>query len=460
MKKIAIALSVVALSMGFTACDNYELPNPPAQTNPAVAPFDTDNINVVATPVEDGAQPVVLDLLKYNDANETVPVGQLELTEWPADYNLGLTMYISKSADMADAKAIPATVDENSTVMVAPDLFQAAYREITADPRQAKVYANFGATAGIGESTDSYYIGGPDYRFGALTLDVKPFPADYVIDDVYYLVSGDNKWKMNHSELSPYDDPSFSYVVTITADEAAAGFKWTIVGEASGKSYGCIEGNKLEEGVEGSTTLSGPVMFSADMKTLEISIFNAYEFMYTPGDANGWSQVDSNILTTTDYMNYSGWVNVASMFKYCATTDWSVCWGTTAEEGKLMAGGADNNITVATPGAYYTKMSTINLTYEVIAIESCGVIGDATEGAWDAQTNLTQDPQNPLKWSGKIKFAGTGEWKFRFNDNWDINLGGAIGNLTQGGANMPTPGDGEFTVTLDLSVYPYSCTVE
>ncbi len=51
-----------------------------------------------------------------------------------------------------------------------------------------------------------------------------------------------------------------------------------------------------------------------------------------------------------------------------------------------------------------------------------------------------------------------GEYKIRFNDNWDINYGGAADNFVFGGANIPSPGAGTYTVTVDFSSVPYSVT--
>ena len=89
-------------------------------------------------------------------------------------------------------------------------------------------------------------------------------------------------------------------------------------------------------------------------------------------------------------------------------------------------------------------------------INTIGVIGDATPNGWDASTPLTTTDN--LIWTGTIAFKG-GEFKFRANDGWDINLGGAISDLTQGGDNIASPGEGNYEVTLDLITLPYSCTL-
>lgn len=460
MKKFAIAMSVVAMSMGFVACDSYELPNPPAQSNPQVAPFDTDNINVTAVTPAEGETLAALDLKAYNDENKMVPVGNLKLEDWPENYDLNLTMHMSLNEDMSAAQTIPAAVDGDK-VVVAPDELQAAIQSITKDPAEKTVWVEYSATAGI-DGNVNYYIGGPDFRFGKYSIAVKPFPVAYVIEDEYYLVSGDNKLKMNHSDVSPYDDPVFSLVTEIPADQAAAGFEWSIV-SASGKTFGgtADETGTLTEGdAKGVTNLAGSVMFEINMETLAYSVFSAYEFIYTPGNSNGWNQAASNALTTTDYVTYSGWAYLNGEWKFDATLDWKKPFGNSGEEGKLSTDPGAGNLPCETPGVYYLTMNISQLTYSMTLMESCGLIGDATPAGWDGQTNLTQDAENPMIWTGKVNFAGAGEWKIRFNDNWDFNLGGDMLNLSQGGANIPTPGEGEKTVTVNLSTIPYVVTVE
>lgn len=83
------------------------------------------------------------------------------------------------------------------------------------------------------------------------------------------------------------------------------------------------------------------------------------------------------------------------------------------------------------------------------------MIGNATPQGWDASTALTSDDY--LVWKGTVAMT-EGEFKFRANDNWDINLGGSLDDLVQGGDNIKSPGAGTYEVTLDLSKLPYTAT--
>ncbi|MFH1120364.1 MAG: SusE domain-containing protein [Bacteroidota bacterium] len=77
-----------------------------------------------------------------------------------------------------------------------------------------------------------------------------------------------------------------------------------------------------------------------------------------------------------------------------------------------------------------------------------GLIGSATPTSWDSDTDMDYNPQTGT-WSITIDLV-VGEIKFRKNDGWAWNLGGTTDNLTQGGANLPIPEAGNYTITLTI----------
>lgn len=78
-----------------------------------------------------------------------------------------------------------------------------------------------------------------------------------------------------------------------------------------------------------------------------------------------------------------------------------------------------------------------------------GIIGDATPGDWTNSTALTYNGDNT--WSATVTMKATGEYKFRANDSWDLNLGGDLSALILDGGNLATPGAGDFTVTVETA---------
>lgn len=184
------------------------------------------------------------------------------------------------------------------------------------------------------------------------------------------------------------------------------------------------------------------------------------EMLYTPGEANGWSFTDPMVLTTDNFTTYTGYAVLSpGGFKFTSEGDWNgINYGATDEEGTLTTDGDAGNLSVPTLGLYWCNVNLEDLTYEVTYIETIGLIGDATEGAWDVSTPLT--PSDDFKtWSATVTL-GEGEYKFRANDAWAVNLGGTPDHLTQDGPNIPSPGAGTYTVTLNLGSVPYTCTVE
>ena len=82
----------------------------------------------------------------------------------------------------------------------------------------------------------------------------------------------------------------------------------------------------------------------------------------------------------------------------------------------------------------------------------------ATVGGWSEETKMTPS-EDLLTWTLKTTLTN-GEFKFRANNDWNINLGGSLDNLTMDGANITAPVTGEVTITLDLSSLPYTATIK
>ncbi|HZV44125.1 MAG TPA: SusF/SusE family outer membrane protein [Saprospiraceae bacterium] len=99
-------------------------------------------------------------------------------------------------------------------------------------------------------------------------------------------------------------------------------------------------------------------------------------------------------------------------------------------------------------------------------ITSIGLIGPATPGGWDADTNMVQDAGNPDLWSMDIELLD-GDAKFRADDAWTLNWGNTdfpLGVGTQDGPNIPAragfhhitfnsaTGEYYFSVSSDIGI--------
>ena len=483
MKKIAL-YGLLALGLGFASCDDYKEPNPPAQYNPQESILKTDEVVVASAVTSDTYSLEALD-----QSNTDIVLATINCSTLPASYEFGAEAWVSAN-DFATSVPVTATVlpaeeDNVCTVVVSPDDLQGAYYQgISKGPKAKEIKARFLLTTVTGSQVA--YVGGNQNYYGPYTFTVLPFPSELVIEDNYYLVGTIDDWsvagavKLSHSDLSPYDDPVFSVVFDVPADVAASGWWWKIIPQSTYETgdwvsedygqYGVAENGDdaasgilvpYKDGVEpgaGCFKEQGRWMLTVNMEEGTYEFTSAVEFLYTPGDANGWSQTASMLLSTTDFTVYTGYALLSGGFKFTTAPDWNgVNYGAGELEGTLSTDGGAGNLSVPEAGLYWCNVRPTSLSYTVTHVSTIGVIGDATPAGWDASTPLTT--ADNVIWTGTIDFKG-GEFKFRANDGWDINLGGdSYANLTQDGANLPSPGEGTYVVTLNLGQLPYSCTL-
>lgn len=485
MKKIAI-LSALAICLGLTSCDDNDIIGIPENAQQPV--FEAKNLTMAPTAEVTGK---TVNLTEYNDANKVIPIVDVTAVDFPADYNLNFVMQISKDASFGRFAEVETEMQGNVLTVAPDDLQSAYYSAISKGPKAKDIYVRYAAYA-VDPKNDANQvrIGNPDFYFapgkdGYQTINILPFPSTLVIEDAYYLLGTINDWsvanaiKFSHSDENVYDDPVFSLKVDITPDQAASGWWWKIVPQstyetgnwvdADNASFGvAVNGDEAAEGAlvgrtatedcgAGCYKVAGPMLFKINMEEGSYEISLAIEKLYTPGGANSWSQVDSDCLFTTDYVNYAGYAHV-SEFKFTSAPNWDGINYGFADEGKLSTDGGAGNITAPAPGFCFVQANIASLTYSISApVTTYGLIGGATPGGWDASTALTPSA-NEMVWEGDVAMKG-GEYKFRANDAWDINLGGSLDNLTQDGSNlMFSEPDGTYHVVLDLSTYPAKAT--
>lgn len=478
MKKILSFFALTALCMGFVACeDGVEDSSASAVVIPQDAPFAKGDLTVGQFPT------AAIDLEALNASAQPVVLTSVAAVNVPKGYEVDLVLEMSKTEDFAEVvSADTHTVDGNAQIS-ADELNGVFAPNFTRDPRGCTVFARFAPYIVNGAS--KVRVGDPDYFVGAGKLTIKPFKPEYVIEDEYYLIGTASNGqvtggiKLEHSEKSPYDDPKFFIVVDITDDQAANGFQWALapastVAAGSGLVLGCEEADfsdakgKLVEATTaefnfGAVYESGPYSFSFNLKDLTFESNLAIPMLYTPGASNGWSQGASQVLTTNDYVTYMGYAHLNGEFKMSTKPDWTgKNLGAGDEVGVLSDDPGAGNLKADKDGLYWLVVNYNEMTYTMSFIDTLGIIGGFND--WSAQVNLNPN-SNFLIWTGTVSLKAGQEFKFRANDNWDINLGGAQDDLKYNDPNIVTDklqgwdGDGEYTLTLDLSAVPYSFTI-
>ncbi len=301
------------------------------------------------------------------------------------------------------------------------------------------------------------------------------------IADAYYLIGNlgwteDDMEVFSHSDSDVYDDPEFSLVFTVT--EA---IWWKIVPQTSvdaGDIWTGILGPTTDgdDSFTGTLTSDNPgagYISEAGMYKMVINMMDySYEItqldfpshIYIAGDMNSWTFLER--LYCNYDGNYTGFAEVGGTwgFKlYPEADNWDNCYtdtdfATVVSPMTTYSG----NLYVEETGFYYINADCANSVLSGALIETVSLIGGAVEGdtSWstDAYMTLSDDYQT-WTYSGPLT---AGEFKFRMNDAWDINLGGSLTDLTQDGANLSIDADGDYTVVLYLTRSTYDnlvCTI-
>ena len=173
----------------------------------------------------------------------------------------------------------------------------------------------------------------------------------------------------------------------------------------------------------------------------------------TPG---GW---DTDTDMTQDSMNADIWTLDIALFdgeaKFRQDDDWAVNWGA----GDFPAGIGEQdgaNIPVFA-GNYTVTFNAATGEYNFAIASDIGIIGSATPGGWDFDTNMFPDPTDSNRYFLNINLI-EGEVKFRQDDDWAVNWGSAdfpSGTGVQDGDNIPVPAGG-YAITFDRSTGEYS----
>ena len=163
MKKFAL-LTAMGLCLGFTACDNYEEPNPEPQKNPQEAIFEAGGVTVTA-------QTEQQNLTAIEAASGQVPVLTFDAVNVPDGYTVSMVMQLSKDDSFAGANEIE-TSTEDGAILVDPTALNTAYKAITKDPSAATIKVRYAGFLVNGSSKSR--IGDPDTYFGPFDLNLVP----------------------------------------------------------------------------------------------------------------------------------------------------------------------------------------------------------------------------------------------------------------------------------------------
>ena len=292
------------------------------------------------------------------------------------------------------------------------------------------------------------------------------------------------EWDPARYPLNTLSDPRYLLQIDKTSNEWEVPDEITDVAETT-KPYHVITVNQMNQmltrmGVEPFdttevsfrvisrlSTASEDTWLYSDPVDVSITTYEAipeFEILFVPGAHQGWDvENDQTVLYAPggedQYEGYLYFPEPDNEFKFATELGWDENWGDDDGDGTLDPGGA--NIVASEAGVHKLNVDLDDMTYEFVKTE-WGVIGEAADG-WedDVMMELDMDYYNDT-W--KVRYTVTtslsaGEFKFRANNDWGINLGADAGEeeLSYDGPNIEVEEAGTYTIILDLSgpIYTY-----
>ena len=200
-----------------------------------------------------------------------------------------------------------------------------------------------------------------------------------------------------------------------------------------------------------SISTGGTIVKVSDLVTMSITPYQLESFLYAPGAYQNWSPETAEALRSATsngiYVGYINYTQPNSEFKITTARNWDNSYG--SDGGNTIVYNGGGNLVAPNTGYQKLTVNTNDLTYALEAF-SWGVIGSATPGGWDNDTDLVWNSTENV-WEISSITLIEGEIKFRLNNDWAVNYGdnGNDGTLEDGGSNIPITEAGTYRITFD-----------
>ena len=480
---------MVAVAALMAACDEYTLPNPPAQSNNQEPVFETSGLSV--TDLTDGK----LDLVTFSQNNTQPELLRYSVSNVPEGRALKFVMEISDTEDFAKSAEVATTSGEDSVVRASVYDIETAYSTtFSRSPEAVTLYTRYAAYVSNTAGTENVRVGGPDYYLGATSLAFTPVLRTHTVENAYYLVGSFNGWQIASAQLmqkdeegNPYDHPDFHTFVEVTADMAAnGGLSWKIIPESAYKAgnwegaFGVVatdsESGRLVESPEAEVNAgviadAGKYQISVNMYEDTYKVSLAYEHLWI--QATGYYQTVDKMLRlyTSDYVNYGGVMRCAKGFKFLCQPDLNtgVFYGVASDSETTTKDGVTSgtmerfteakdarNMEVPARATYYVKANLKNLKWSAAELSSISIVGAFNDwNVEDEAATMTPDRNGVVYTITGVEMPA-GEFKFCANHAWTISFGGEMDNIVENGGNLTLDVAGTYDITLDFTTVPPS----
>lgn len=493
MKK-SYLFGLLALVLGFTACDDIaDAPGKP-QTNPQETIIPATGFDVQTIVLG----PATVDLENLLADDEPIAIG--EITAVPGElgdnYQLVPRVWVSDDENFANHVIIEGENVDGKLYVTPLQLEDALVNVYGLNPIVRTPYIGIALYAVDGRS--QVRVGGTDVFFAKQQPSIEQAVKVWVDTD-YYLVFADNAGNpdpstavlMNHEGDNQYDFPEFNTLVEVENNDT----QWFIAPKSTLDGivdiwYGVVpvKGDSgmeikmtgsLDEGQAGLTPglfkSASAYRVTVNMVEMTYDTKFAYSEIYLAAKWSAWTArgIRSYKLTTDEYYtHYRGFALIKDEYRYMTTPDFgkkgNYQIGAIAGEESAFSGILEMNTTSSAhaSGLVWTDVNLVNLTFNTYELTSVGVVG-ALQG-WNAGEPIEMTSTRDMVYTADVTVADDNslEFKFIFNKAWDIakdvnvSLGGELDKLIPGSNdNLKFPAAGAYTVTLDLSAYPYTATL-
>ena len=275
----------------------------------------------------------------------------------------------------------------------------------------------------------------------AAVAGVDPYEVKFVPSSAFKADGTIENWGIALSALPDVDEiankGSFSY------NNAGGNIKFAAV---EGAKFYTIKANLLEG-------------------TYEVTPVKFEEYIYVPGNAQkyntsapgmpewGWTPSLAPALRSPNCDGkYEGFAYMDGEFKFTKKRDWDhgeYNYDSFTSYDAIFTGnvGTGGNINCTTAGYYKLVADVANGSLAATKL-TWGLVGPATPGEWDAAqyTVMTYNMADDC-WEITTDLVAN-EFKFTTNGSWDINLGGSVDDLSEGGGNLSIAEAGNYTIKL------------
>ncbi len=481
MKKFAfIALAALA-SWGLTSCDEYTLPNPPAQSNEQEKVFEESDVTLT-----DAVGGNLLQLANMDASGDAVTLCNFSAAYLPQGYTVKVVGQMAADGDFNPYVPFPCFMSEDTTkVMADPAAMDEAFIEIFGHnpaPKQAVIrYAVYGVSG----STE-FRLGGLDKYYYSQSYDIQPIGPGHEIYAQNYLILKTSDWDFSGAlpmvqtnPGDPYDNPEFS--VEFTTDVQNVEYK--VLDEPAYSTqalsgYGVADATAMEGQLvpnigpfdTGLIPTPGSYKMTVDMLQLTYRLSYNFPTLYV-ASASNTDPAKMMQIPTDNRSYYRGVAVLSNNFWLTGTPDspkvgFSNAESTSSDDwdfsGKIQytADASQTAMVVDARKALYMVVANLgDGAWMANKIKSLGAVGDFQ--GWDPSSAPKFTPSaDYLTWTITGLELNGNDFKICGNGGWGINFGGSPDNLVVDGGNFNNYGGaGKYDITLDFSKLPYTATI-